>query len=118
MKLLKTILTVAFIAGSSAVAVAQGGGGGAGGGTGAGAGGGAGAAGGGACGDVNPSRPGRGADQNPTGPGADPRAGNVGSTNTGSTDPTTRLHHAVDVRDDVDDFGFLSTLLDLRTAGL
>jgi hypothetical protein len=44
---------------------------------------------------TTPSRPGRGADQNPTGPGADPRAGNVGSTNTGSTDPAARPNPAV-----------------------
>jgi hypothetical protein len=73
--MLKTLLAVALIAGGSTIAMAQG------------AGGGGGGAGGGAGSDAQPSRPGRGADQNPTGKGANPKAGNAGSTNTGSTDP-------------------------------
>jgi len=56
MKTMKTILAAAFIAGSATVAMAQ--------------------AGGGAAGsDVNPDRINKGADQNPTGPAANPRAG-------------------------------------------
>jgi hypothetical protein len=73
MKNFKTLLAIALLVGGTSLAAAQGGGAGGGG------------AGGGAGSDVNPSRPGRGADQNPTSPGASPKAGNVGSTNTGST---------------------------------
>jgi len=59
MKMLKTMLAVALIAGGSTVAMAQGGGGG-----------------GGAGSDVNPNRVGRGTDANPTTPGASPELGN------------------------------------------
>ncbi|MEA2876956.1 MAG: hypothetical protein QOF14_2152 [Hyphomicrobiales bacterium] len=56
MKTLKTILAAAFIAGSATVAMAQ-------------------ASGGGAGADTNPDRVNKGADQNPSSPGANPRAG-------------------------------------------
>jgi hypothetical protein len=56
MKTMKTILAAAFIAGSATMAMAQGAGG--------------------AGSDVNPDRVNKGADQNPTGPGANPAAGN------------------------------------------
>jgi hypothetical protein len=55
MKPLTTVLAAAFIAGSATVAMAQ--------------------ASGGAGGDANPDRINKGADQNPTGPGANPAAG-------------------------------------------
>ncbi len=72
MKTLKTILAAAFIAGTAGVAMAQSGGG-----SGAGA-------------DVNPDRVNKGADTNPTGPGAKPSAGNTdaqskGQAKTGTT---------------------------------
>jgi hypothetical protein len=65
MKTLTTILTAAFIAGSATLAMAQGGGAG------------------GAGGDVNPDRMGKGADQNPSSPGANPAAGNKDATTAG-----------------------------------
>ena len=55
MKTLTTILAAAFIAGSATLAMAQGGG---------------------AGGDVNPDRMGKGSDANPSSPGASPTAGN------------------------------------------
>ena len=58
MKTLTTILAAAFIAGSATLAMAQGG------------------AAGGAGGDVNPDRMGKGSDANPSSPGASPTAGN------------------------------------------
>jgi hypothetical protein len=61
MKTLKTILAAAFIAGSATVAMAQ--------------------AGGGAAGaDTNPDRINKGADTNPSSPGANPRAGSTDAT--------------------------------------
>jgi hypothetical protein len=57
MKTLTTILSAALIAGVSTVAMAQGGGAG------------------GAGGDTNPDRMGKGSDANPSSPGANPRAG-------------------------------------------
>jgi hypothetical protein len=68
MKTLKTILAAAFIAGSAGLAVAQSG----------------------AGSDVNPNRMNKGADQNPTGPAANPAAGSTdaqtkGSAGTGTT---------------------------------
>ena len=71
MKTLKTILAAAFIAGSATVAMAQ--------------------ASGGAGGDTNPDRVNKGADQNPSGPGASPRAGSTdavtpGQAKTGTAD--------------------------------
>jgi hypothetical protein len=59
MKMLTTILSAALIAGVSTVAMAQGG------------------AAGGAGGDTNPDRMGKGSDANPTSPSANPRAGNT-----------------------------------------
>ncbi len=56
MKTLKTILAAAFIAGSATVAMAQ-------------------ASGGAAGADTNPNRINKGADQNPSSPGASPQAG-------------------------------------------
>ena len=80
MKTFRTILAVAMLAGSCTLAMAQAGGGGAGGG-GAGAGGGGAAGGsGGAGSDLNPHRMGRGADENPTGLGANPAAGNTAAS--------------------------------------
>ena len=83
MKLTTLIIATLFI-GSSTIAMAQtGGGGAAGGGAGAGAGGGASASAGGSGGndggagsDLNPHRLGRGADDNPSMPGANPALGN------------------------------------------
>jgi hypothetical protein len=66
MKSLTTILAAAFIAGSATVAMAQ-----ASGTSGAGA-------------DVNPDRVNKGADTNPTGPGANPAAGNTDAQMKGS----------------------------------
>jgi hypothetical protein len=62
MKTLTTILAAAFIAGGATLAMAQGGG---------------------AGGDVNPDRMGKGADQNPSSPGANPAAGNKDATTAG-----------------------------------
>lgn len=77
MKTFRTILAVAMLAGSCTLAMAQAGGGGAG----AGAGGGGAAGGsGGAGSDLNPHRTGRGADENPTGLGANPAAGNTAAS--------------------------------------
>jgi hypothetical protein len=56
MKLVPTILSAALIAGASTVAMAQ--------------------SDGGAGGDVNPNRFGKGTDANPSSPGANPRLGN------------------------------------------
>jgi hypothetical protein len=61
MKTLTTILAAAFIAGGATLAMAQGG----------------------AGGDVNPDRMGKGADQNPSSPGANPAAGNKDATTAG-----------------------------------
>ena len=58
MKTVTTILSAALIAGMSTVAMAQGGGAG------------------GAGGDTNPDRLGKGSDANPSSPGANPAAGN------------------------------------------
>jgi hypothetical protein len=66
MKTLTTILAAAFIAGSATLAMAQGGGGQ-----------------GGAGGDVNPDRLGKGSDANPSSPGANPAAGNKDATTPG-----------------------------------
>jgi hypothetical protein len=66
MKTLTTVLAAAFIAGSATVAMAQAGGGAAGGG-----------------GDVNPDRINKGADQNPSSPGASPQAGSTDATTAG-----------------------------------
>jgi hypothetical protein len=64
MKTLKTILAAAFIAGSATVAMAQ--------------------AGGGAAGaDTNPDRINKGADQNPSSSGANPRAGSTDAVTQG-----------------------------------
>lgn len=68
MKTFKTILAAAFIAGSATVAMAQAGGG----------------AGGGAGSDVNPDRINKGADQNPTGPAANPKAGRTDADTKGA----------------------------------
>jgi hypothetical protein len=65
MKTLTTILAAAFIAGSATLAMAQGG------------------AAGGAGGDVNPGRTGKGSDANPSSPGANPAAGNKDATSAG-----------------------------------
>jgi hypothetical protein len=65
MKTLTTILAAAFIAGGATLAMAQGGGAG------------------GAGGDVNPDRMGKGADQNPSSPGASPSAGNKDAASAG-----------------------------------
>ncbi|MEN3375689.1 MAG: hypothetical protein V7604_1044 [Hyphomicrobiales bacterium] len=65
MKALTTILAAAFIAGGATIALAQGGGTG------------------GAGGDVNPDRTGKGADQNPSSPGANPAAGNTDADSKG-----------------------------------
>ena len=62
MKTVTTILAAAFIAGGATLAMAQGGG---------------------AGGDVNPDRMGKGADQNPSSPGANPAAGNKDATTAG-----------------------------------
>ena len=64
MKTVTTILAAAFIAGSATLAMAQGGAGGAG-------------------GDVNPDRTGKGADQNPSSPGANPAAGSTDAQTAG-----------------------------------
>jgi hypothetical protein len=61
MKTVTTILAAAFIAGSATLAMAQGAGGG----------------------DVNPDRVGKGSDANPTGPGANPAAGNTDAQTAG-----------------------------------
>jgi hypothetical protein len=61
MKTLKTVLAAAFIAGSATVAMAQ-------------------ASGGAAGADTNPDRINKGADQNPSSPGASPRAGSTDAT--------------------------------------
>ena len=71
MKTLTTVLAAAFIAGSATVAMAQ-------------------ASGGAAGADVNPDRINKGADQNPSSPGASPQAGTkeattLGAGNTGTT---------------------------------
>jgi|SRR5215216_4300500 len=73
MKTFTTIMAAALIAGSAGLAMAQSGGGGASGGS-----------------DVNPDRLGKGADQNPSGPGAGPAAGTKeavtpGQARTGTT---------------------------------
>jgi hypothetical protein len=78
MKTFTTIMAAALIAGSAGLAMAQSGGGG------------GGASGGGAGSDVNPDRLGKGADQNPSGPGAGPAAGTKeavtpGQARTGTT---------------------------------
>src|ERR1043165_6558346 len=70
MKTLSTILAAAFIAGSTTLAMAQ--------------------ASGGAGSDTNPDRINKGADQNPTGPGANPQSGRTdadtkGQAKTGTT---------------------------------
>ena len=65
MKTFKTILAAAFIAGSATVAMAQ-------------------ASGGGAGSDVNPDRINKGADQNPTGPGVNPKSGRTDADTKGS----------------------------------
>jgi hypothetical protein len=65
MKRFTTILAAAFIAGSTTLAMAQGG------------------AAGGAGGDVNPDRMGKGSDANPSSPGANPAAGNKDATSAG-----------------------------------
>ena len=65
MKTLTTILSAALIAGSCSLAMAQGTGGGAG-------------------SDVNPDRMGKGADQNPTGPAANPAGGTKEATTPGT----------------------------------
>src|SRR5437763_1627766 len=70
MKTLTTILSAALIAGSCTIAMAQ-------------------SAGGGAGSDVNPDRLGKGADQNPTGPAANPAAGTQEATTPGTTSPGT-----------------------------
>ena len=74
MKTLNTILAAAFIAGSAGLAMAQGSG--------------AGASGGGsASGGADSTQQGtlkKDADTNPTGPGANPQAGNTGAQTTGS----------------------------------
>src|SRR2546423_2656157 len=75
MKPLTTILSAALIAGSCTIAMGQGAGGAAGG--------------GGAGSDVNPDRLGKGADQNPTGPAANPAAGTKEATTPGTTSPGT-----------------------------
>jgi hypothetical protein len=77
MKTTKTIFAAALIACMSTAAMAQGGAGGAGGGGGGGA-----AAGndGGAGGDLNPHRIGRGADDNPSMPGARRTLGNTAAS--------------------------------------
>ena len=69
MKSLTTILAAAFIAGSATVAMAQAGGSSGAGGSGAG---------------VNPDRVNKGADTNPTGPGANPAAGSTDAQTPGS----------------------------------
>src|SRR3954469_12120316 len=76
MKTVTTILSAALLAASCTLAMAQSGGGG--------------ASGGGAGSDVNPDRMGKGADQNPTGPAANPAGGTKeavtpGTARTGAT---------------------------------
>lgn len=85
---LTTLIVATLFVGSSTIAMAQtGGGGGAAGGAGAGAGAGASASAGGSGGnnggagaDLNPHRLGRGADDNPSMPGANPALGNSAAT--------------------------------------
>jgi hypothetical protein len=69
MKLVPTVLSAALIAGMSTVAMAQSDGGGAG-------------------GDVNPHRFGKGTDANPTSPGANPKLGNSAAS------PAERLNNS------------------------
>ena len=76
MKSVTTILSAALIAASSTFAMAQGAGGGAGG--------------GGAGSDVNPDRMGKGADQNPTGPAANPPGGTKEATTPGTPAPAAK----------------------------
>src|SRR4051812_5836950 len=81
MKTVTTILSAALLAASWTLATAQSGGGG------------GGASGGGAGSDVNPDRMGKGADQNPTGPAANPAGGTKeattpGTARTGTTAPS------------------------------
>jgi hypothetical protein len=64
MKTLTTVLAAAFIAGSATVAMAQ-------------------ASGGAAGADTNPDRINKGADQNPSSPGASPRAGSTDAVTPG-----------------------------------
>ena len=73
MKTVTTILSAALIAGSCTLAMAQASGGGAGGGS-----------------DINPDRMGKGADQNPTGPAANPAAGTKEATTPGTAAPAAR----------------------------
>lgn len=63
MKTFKTFLAAALVAGSATVAMAQGGGAGS---------------------DVNPDRINKGADQNPTSPGANPKSGRTDADTKGS----------------------------------
>ena len=72
MKTLTTILSAALIAGSCTIAMAQGAGGGT------------------AGSDVNPDRIGKGADQNPTGPAANPAAGTKEATTPGTPAPAAK----------------------------
>lgn len=69
MKTVTTILSAALIAASCTFAIAQG------------------ASGGGAGSDVNPDRMGKGADQNPSGPAANPAGGTKEATTPGTTRP-------------------------------
>ena len=81
MKTVTTILSAALLAASCTLVMAQSGGGG------------GGASGGGAGSDVNPDRMGKGADQNPSGPAANPAGGTKeavtpGTPRTGATAPS------------------------------
>src|SRR5436305_8440470 len=78
MKTVTTILSAALLAASCtlAMAMATGAGGGAGG--------------GGAGSDVNPDRMGKGADQNPTGPAANPAGGSKEATTPGTPGPAAK----------------------------
>jgi hypothetical protein len=67
MRTLTTILAAAFIAGGASVAMAQG-----------------------AGADVNPDRIGKGADQNPSAPNANPAAGNTDATTAGQAKTGTK----------------------------
>ena len=71
MKTVTTILSAAFLAASCTLAMAQ-------------------ASGGAAGSDVNPDRLGKGADQNPTGPAANPAAGTKEATTPGEAAPAAR----------------------------
>ncbi|TMJ06400.1 MAG: hypothetical protein E6G97_00070 [Alphaproteobacteria bacterium] len=72
MKTATTILSAALLAASCTLAMAQ-------------------ASGGGAAGsDVNPDRMGKGADQNPTGPAANPAAGTKEATSPGTPAPAAK----------------------------